>query len=271
MLPEYTTLSLNLENHIAHLQLNRPERANAMNRPLWRELGEAMQWADATPEVRVVVLGGTGKNFCAGIDLAMLGELMDDSAGCGARKNETLRQEILWLQGRITAIEQCRKPVLAAIHGACVGGGVDLVSACDIRYCTADAVFSIKEIDIGMVADVGTMQRLPRLIGDGMMRELAYTGRDVSGGEAAEIGLANKCFADQDTMMEHVFAVAATIAAKSPLSIRGSKQIILHSRDHSVADGLEQIATWNAGMLMSDDVKIALEARQKRQVPIFPN
>ncbi len=271
MLPAYTTLSLELQNNIAHLQLNRPDRANAMNRALWRELGEAMQWADSTPEVRVVVLSGNGKNFCAGIDLAMLGELLDDSPTCGARKSEALREDILWLQGRISAIEQCRKPVLAAIHGACVGGGVDLVTACDMRYCTDDAVFSIKEIDIGMVADVGTMQRLPRLIGDGVMRELAYTGRDVSGKEAAKIGLANQCFADQDSMLAQVLAIAATIAAKSPLSIRGSKQIILHSRDHSVADGLNQIATWNAGMLMSDDVKIALEARQKSETPKFEN
>lgn len=271
MLPEYSTLSLQLENNIAHLQLNRPDRANAMSRRLWRELGEAMAWADKTPDVRVVVLSGNGKHFCAGIDLAMLGELMDDSATCGARKSEALREEILWLQRQLSAIEHCRKPVLAAIHGACVGGGVDMVSACDIRYCTKDAIFSIKEIDIAMVADVGTMQRLPRLIGDGIMRELAYTGRDVGGREAADIGLVNKCFSNKGAMMEQVLATAAIIAAKSPLSIRGSKQIILHSRDHSVADGLNHIATWNAGMLMSDDVKIALEARQKRETPKFEN
>lgn len=269
MTPNFTTLNLQLDNHVAHLQLNRPDRANAMNRPMWRELGEAMNWIDNTPEARVAVLSGNGKHFCAGIDLGMLNELIDDSITCEARKREALREEILWLQRQLTAIAQCRKPVLAAIQGACVGGAVDMITACDMRYCTTDATFSIKEIDIGMVADVGTLQRLPRLIGDGMMRELAYTGRNFRGEEATALGLSNQCFADKDAMMEQVLAIAQAIAGKSPLSIRGSKQVIMYSREHSVADGLDYIATWNAGMLMSDDIKIALKAQKKAEAPVF--
>lgn len=269
--PNFTTLALTFDDHIAHIQLNRPESANAMNQALWQELGDAMNWADRTPEVRVVVLSGNGKHFCAGIDLAMLGELIDDSISCEARKRETLRGEILGLQRQLSAIEQCRKPVLAAIHGACIGGGVDMISACDMRYCTEDATFSIKEIDIGMVADVGTLQRLPRLIGDGLMRELAYTGRDVRGKEAASIGLSNHCFTDKDTMIAAVLRTAKAIASKSPLSIRGTKQVLLFSREHSVADGLDYIATWNSGMLMSDDLKIALAAMRKNETPDFEN
>ena len=270
-IPNFETLAIDLNQHITHIQLNRPKSANAMNRALWKELGDAMNWADRTPEVRVVVLSGNGKHFCAGIDLAMLNELIDDSITCEARKRETLREEILGLQRQLTSIEQCRKPVLAAIHGACIGGGVDMISACDMRYCTEDATFSVKEIDIGMVADVGTLQRLPSLIGDGLMRELAYTGRDVLGEEARAIGLSNQCFKNKDAMMEAVFGIARAIASKSPLSIRGTKQVLLYSREHSVADGLDYIATWNAGMLMSDDLKVALDARRKNEVSDFEN
>ncbi len=270
-IPDFKTISVHVDQHIAHLQLNRPDSANAMNRILWQELGEAMVWADKTPAVRVVILSGKGKHFCSGIDLGMFTELMDDAITCEARKREALREEILWLQQQLTAIEACRKPVIAAIHGVCIGGGVDLISACDLRYCTEDATFSIKEIDIGMVADVGTLQRLPRLIGEGLMRELAYTGRDIRGKEAVVSGLSNQSFSSKDAMMTSVFELAKTIASKSPLSIRGTKQVLLYSREHSVSDGLNYIATWNAGMLMSNDIKTALKARQKSEAPRYEN
>ncbi len=271
MLPSFTTLNLELKDNIAHLQLNRPQQANAMNRPMWQELGEAMHWASNTPEVRVVVLSGNGKYFCAGIDLAMLNELIDESINCEGRKREELREEILYLQRQLTAIEQCRKPVLAAIHGLCIGGGVDMISACDMRYCSEDAVFSIKEIDVGVVADVGTLQRLPRLIGDGVMRELVYTGRDFNGAEATNLGLTNQCFSDKEAMIKEVFSIADTIASKSPLSVRGSKQVILYSREHSITDGLDYVATWNSSMLISEDIKIALKAQKARKTPQFEN
>ena len=271
MPPEFTTLELQLDNHIAHLQLDRPDMANAMNKVMWQEIGEAMDWASHEPDVRVVVLSGNGKHFCSGIDLDMFATLVDGSISCESRKRDALREEVLWLQRQLTAIEQCRKPVLAAIHGACIGAGVDMITACDMRYCTEAARFSIKEIDIGIVADVGTLQRLPRLIGDGLMRELAYTGRDFNGKEAHHMGLSNQCFADKDTMMEKVNAIAARIAAKSPISIRGCKEVILYSREHSVADGLNYVATWNATMMMSEDLKIAMKARKTGEAPVFKN
>jgi enoyl-CoA hydratase len=269
MIPSYTTLSLQLNDNIAHLQLNRPKQANAMNKPMWQELGEAMAWVDNTPEARVVILSGSGKHFCAGIDLAMLNELVDDSIDCEGRKREALRSEILWLQRQFTAIAQCRVPVLAAIHGACIGGALDMITACDIRYCTKDASFSIKEIDIGIVADVGTLQRLPRLIGDGVMRELAYTGRQFNGEEATAMGLTNQSFPDKDTLMAHVSDIASSIAGKSPLSIRGTKDVVLYSREHSVADGLNYVATSNAGLMISEDIKVALKAQKSGEAPVF--
>jgi enoyl-CoA hydratase len=182
---------------------------------------------------------------------------------------EKLRRLILDLQDCLTAIERCRKPVLAAVHGYCFGGGVDLICACDMRYCCVDASFSIKEIDVGMTADVGTLQRLPRLIGEGMARELAYTGRRVDGAEAQQLRLVNRCFESPAALHAGVMEMARDIAAKSPLSIRGCKEMITYARDHSVADGLNYVATWNAAMLMSQDLFEAGAANMQKREPVF--
>jgi len=183
MLPNFETLSLSIDSHIAQVQLNRPDKANAMNLPMWGELQTCFEYLSDASEVRVIVLSGAGKHFCSGIDLGMFSSVLDDGAE-PARKAEALRQTILRLQANLTAIEKCRKPVLAAIHGSCVGGGIDMVSCCDMRYCSEDAGFSIKEIDVGMTADVGTLQRLPHIIPQGVVRELAYTGRTMKADEA---------------------------------------------------------------------------------------
>jgi enoyl-CoA hydratase len=159
--------------------------------------------------------------------------------------------------------------VLAAVHGACIGGGIDLITACDMRYCSANAYFTVKEIDVGMTADVGTLQRLPRLIGEGMARELAYTGRRVDGAEAQQMRLVNRCFDTPEALLAGVMEIARTIAAKSPLSIRGCKEMITYARDHSVADGLNYIATWNAAMLMSKDLFEAGAANMQKRDPVF--
>jgi enoyl-CoA hydratase len=155
------------------------------------------------------------------------------------------------------------------VHGACVGGGIDLIVCADMRYCSADAWFSIKEIDIGMVADVGTLQRLPRLIGDGMARELAYTARRVDGAEARQIGLVNRVFDTPEALREGVREIAAAIAAKSPLSVRGVKEMLGYARDHTVADGLNYNATWNAAMLMSNDLQESMMANMAKRAPEF--
>jgi len=267
---DYKTLAVDLADHVATVTLNRPDRANAMEEAMWQELRAAMQWTDAAPEVRCVILRGAGRHFTSGIDLGMLAELGARTCDADpARGREMLRRMILDLQDCLTSIERNRKPVLAAIHGACIGGGIDLVTACDMRYCTADARFSVKEVDIGMTADVGTLQRLPRLVGDGMARELAYTGRTFDGAEALAMRLVNRTFESADALHAGTRAIAATIAAKSPLAIRGCKEMIGYARDHTVADGLNYIATWNAALLMSNDLTEAGRAAAEKRAPKF--
>ncbi|WP_292935782.1 crotonase/enoyl-CoA hydratase family protein [Noviherbaspirillum sp.] len=267
---QYETLSVSLENHIATVRLNRPEKANAMSATMWQEIRQAFQWVDVTPEARVAVLQGEGKYFTAGIDLQMMMGLGPQIRNeCDGRTREALRRVILDLQDTLTSLERCRKPVLAAIHGGCIGGGIDLVTCADMRYCSADAYFTIKEIDIGMTADVGTLQRLPKLVGEGIVRELAYTGRKFDAQEAKDIGLVNRLFDSREALYAGVQEIAATIAAKSPLSIRGTKEMITYARDHSVADSLNYIATWNAAMLMSQDLTEAMTANMAKNVPSF--
>ncbi|MDX9716454.1 MAG: crotonase/enoyl-CoA hydratase family protein [Thauera sp.] len=269
-LPQFDTLRIGLDGQVAVVTLNRPDKANAMNLQMWQDIRAAMQWVDRTPAVRVAVLHGAGANFCAGIDLQMMMSILPTvKDACEARTRENLRNLILDLQDTLTSLERCRKPVLAAIQGACVGGGVDLIACADMRYCAADAKFSVKEIDLGMVADVGSLQRLPRLIGEGMVRELAYTGRGFDGGEAARMGLVNRVFDTPEALMEGVMKLAHTIAAKSPLAVRGTKDMLNHARDHSVADGLDRVATWNAAMLLSEDLQTAIRAGMTKQAPKF--
>ncbi|MGK5093853.1 crotonase/enoyl-CoA hydratase family protein [Deltaproteobacteria bacterium TL4] len=269
----YETLKVHIEDHVAQIELHRPDKANAMNRPMWKELKAVFQWVDTYDEARVVILSGAGKHFTAGIDLEMLMGLGQeiDKGTCDGRKRENLRRLVLDLQDTFTVIEKCRKPVLAAIHNGCIGGGIDMVSACDMRYCSEDANFCIKEIKLGITADVGTLQRLPRLIPDGMMRELAYTGRTLYAQEAKQIGLVNQVFKDHETLRQEVRKIAIQIAENSPLALRGSKEMILYVRDHSVEDGLNYIATWNAAMALSDDLQEAMLANMSNRKPEFQN
>ncbi|MCO5105414.1 MAG: crotonase/enoyl-CoA hydratase family protein [Burkholderiaceae bacterium] len=267
---QFETLAVSLQDHIATVRLNRPDKANAMNAAMWQDIRRAFQWVDETPEARVAVLQGEGKLFTAGIDLQMMMGLGPQIKNdCDGRTREALRRVILDLQDTLTSLERCRKPVLAAIHGACIGGGIDLITCADMRYASSDAYFSIKEIDIGMTADVGTLQRLPKLVGEGITRELAYTGRKFDAAEAKEIGLVNRVFESREALYAGVHELAATIAAKSPLSIRGTKEMITYARDHTVADSLNYIATWNAAMLMSQDLTVAMTASMSKQVPSF--
>ena len=268
--PQLSTIAIDFNDGIADIRLNRAERSNAMNEAMWQELRTAFNWADATPVVRVVILSGAGKNFCAGIDLAMLGGVAEAVANKDpARSREALRRLILDLQDCLSSIERCRKPVLAAIHGVCIGGAVDLVTCCDMRYAASGAQFSVREIDVGMTADVGTLQRLPRLVPDGIVRELAYTGRNVEADEAQRIGLVNRVFDTQETLAEGVRQLAQGIAEKSPLAIRGTKEMLNYGRDHSVVDGLNYIATWNAAMLMSADLNESMCAMREKRLPKF--
>ena len=258
---------VNIENFIATVNFNRPEKLNAINAAGWEALETAFNHLDDNDNVRVIILtGGESKHFCAGIDLELLMSISQDTLKCQGRKNEKLRNTILKLQAPINAIENCSKPVLAAIEGGCIGAGIDIISACDLRFCTENSFFTIKEIDMGMVADLGTLQRLPKIIGQGIAREMAFTGRNVEGLEAEKIGLVNKVLASKVDLMEKVMTTAQLIASKSPLSIRGTKHILNYSRDNTVAEGLNYMATWNAGMLMSNDLMEAFAAKmQKRE------
>ncbi len=265
----YQTLAVSLDEGVANVVLNRPDKSNAMNRQMWDDIRDVFRKLDETPETRVVVLSGAGKHFNAGIDLAMLSQITDSANDRAAHQREELRRVILDLQDVITSLETCRKPVLAAIHGACIGAGVDLTCAADMRYCSADANFVVREIELGFVADVGTLQRLPKLIGDAMARELAYTGRPFAGAEAKAIGFVNSCYGSRDDMMAGVATIARSIAAKSPLAIRGTKEMLIYTRDHSVAESLNYMAIWNAALLQSDDLSEAFAAFMAKQNPKF--
>lgn len=266
---EYQAFQVELTGKIAHVQINRPEKRNAMNSAFWTEIIDIFDWVDRTDEVRVVVLSGAGDHFSSGIDLTLLAQAAGLVGKDVGRSAEALRRKILELQASFSAVDRCRKPVLAAIQGYCLGGAIDLISACDMRYAAQDAKFSIKEIDMGMAADVGTLQRLPRIIGDGMMRELAFTGRMVESSEAQMIGLVNRVYEDKAKLLAGVMELAAQIAAKSPVAVRGTKEMIRYMRDHRVDDGLEHVAVWNAAMLQSADLRIAMAAHMSKQAPEF--
>ncbi|MBC3190472.1 crotonase/enoyl-CoA hydratase family protein [Pseudonocardia sp. C8] len=267
---EPTNIVVETADGVAQVRLDRPEAANALNAPMWSGLRDAMRELDADPSVRIVVISGNGRHFCSGIDVAMLGGLQetaaDPSPGHGAEK---LRRRILDLQDCLTAVERCRTPVIAAVHGVCLGAGLDLVAACDLRYATADASFVLKEVDMGLAADVGVLQRLPRIVGEGVTRELAYTCRPVSGTEAAALRLVNGVYDDAAALTDGVAALAAELAAKSPLAMRGTKYAITYARDHTVADSLDQIATWNSGALISADLQEAVTAYREKRPGVY--
>lgn len=266
-----STLLFDQPGPVAHLTLNRPDKANALDEQTWADLKTALEHCADTPAIRAVVLSGAGERvFSAGIDLSLLLGVRERIADdCEGRMREKLREFILRYHRIIGLLETCPKPVLAAVHGGCIGAGLDLVCAADARYCTADAYFTIKEIDMGMVADFGTLQRLPKLIPDGLVRELAYTGRKLEAEEALRVGLVNRVFPDKNALLDGVLSLAEQIAQKSPLSIRGTKRNLLYARDHSVADSLEYIANYNSATLLSADLTAALQAAMTKQTAVF--
>lgn len=269
---QYDTLAVSLSEGIAQIELNRPDKANSLSERMWFELKAACEWLDETPAARVGILSGRGRHFCAGIDLAMLTALQAEAGTLPpGHRSEHLRRRIAELQACVSALERCRKPIIACIQGACVGGGIDLITACDMRYATVDARFSVKEIDVAIVADVGTLQRLPRLVGDGIARELALTGRDFDGREAAEMKLVNRAYPEVDTLRAEVAGIARAIAAKSPLAVRGTKETLNFSRDHAVPEGLAYVAEKNASLLFAPDVAEAAAAFAARRPAVYPD
>jgi enoyl-CoA hydratase len=260
----YESFEFSVADKIAHIRFNRPDKRNSMTLAFWQEMRAVFAELDSRDDVRVAVISSTGPHFTSGMDLSVFGSLNPPNVEEG-RKRENLRRQILWFQECFSVIDQARVPVLAAIQGGCIGGGVDLVTACDIRYCSADAFFTIKEIDIGMVADVGTLQRLPLQMPSGLVRELAYTGRRLTAEEAKACGFVNQVFATHEALLGGVTEIARTIAAKTPLAIAGSKEMLNYARDHSIQDGLNYIATWNAAMLQTADMPEAFAATAQKR------
>jgi enoyl-CoA hydratase/carnithine racemase len=255
------------DGHIVWLTLNRPDNRNIMGLAFFKELKEHFERFDEDSSVRGVVIKAEGKSFTAGLDLVEFGSL--PGGGIGADVREELRKTILKCQEGMNAIEKCRKPVIAAVHSHCIGGGVDLLSACDIRMATKDALFSIRETRMGLIADLGTLQRLPYIIGHGWFRELALTGRDFTAQEALQIGFITRICEDRQRLYEEAKEIATQIAACPPLAVQGAKDVILYSRDHGAYAGLQYVAQKNAAALPSEDVMEAVRAFMEKRTPVF--
>jgi enoyl-CoA hydratase len=272
----YEVLDIEQDGHIATLYLDRPEKRNSMGPAFWRELPLAMRHLSSDDSVRVVVIAARGPHFSVGLDLSSLGDLAGEAtpAGGGSAPSAAAiarrtRAEIERLQDSISSVAECPKPVVAAVHGYCIGGGVDLVAACDIRVAAADAIFSVRETRMAIVADLGSLQRLPLLIPMGHVAALAYTGKDISAERAERIGLVNEVFPDVATAFAGAQEIAGQIAANSPLAVQGTKAVLQRVHRQQVADGLDYVAAWNAGHLRSDDLTEAVVSFMEKRAPKF--
>lgn len=274
MSPTYKTLAVSTPKPFVYMvKLNRPEKLNAMNPIMWKEFKECFDALSMNPDCRVVILSAAGKVFCAGIDLQGMMEMGQGLAEHEdiARKCKFLMPKIKDYQDSFTAIEKCSKPVIAAVHGACIGAGMDMISAADIRYASSNAYFQVKEVDIGMAADVGTLQRFPKIVGsDSLVRELVYTARKYPANEALESGFISRMLDNEESLLNKSIEIAENIASKSPVAVQGSKLSMVYSRDHSVQEGLEHIAMHNQAMLQSEDfLNAAMAQAVKGDPPIF--
>ncbi len=257
---------------VAFVRLNRPQKRNAMNSKFWGECQAAFEALGEDGGVRAIVLCGEGKVFTSGLDLTDIG--IDLMGGGGAvdvaRQALRIKKHVTRMQEAFNAIERIPQPVVAAIHGACIGGGIDLIAACDIRYASAETVFSIKEVDIGLAADLGTLQRVPRITGnESLLRELAFTGRNFGSAEGQALGLLSRVLPSPAETLAAATAVATEIAKKSPVAVAGTKVNLLYSRDHTVADGLDYMTTWNAAALQSEDIGKAVHGAMTKETPKF--
>ena len=273
MTNKYESFNLEIEDNIANIILSRPEQLNSMSRKFWVELPEILEEVNRNSEIRVLIISSTGKHFCAGMDLSAfdngVANIPKEKRPDNARIGEALYRSAKELQEYISKLEKIRVPVIAAIHGGCIGGAVDLVTACDIRLATTDAFFCIQEINIGMAADVGTLQRLPRIIPDSKMRELAYTGRRMLADEAKESGLVSDVYNSQEEMVNAAKEMANEIAKKSPIAIYGLKALMNYSRDHTITDSLDFNALWSGAMLSQRDMEEAIKAFVEKREATF--
>jgi enoyl-CoA hydratase len=268
----YRCFDVDVTDRVAHLRLCRPDELNTMTADFWRELPEIVTGLSDDGSARCVVISSTGKHFSAGMDLSVFtgGDLSSADAEAG-RRNSRLRSSAKLLQWTFTALEKARMPVIAAVQGGVIGGAVDLVTACDVRYASADAFFCVQEINLGMTADVGTLQRLGKVVPEGFAREMAFTGRRYPAARAYEVGLVQAVLPDHAGLVEAALGTAREIAAHSPLAVWGTKVAMNYARDHSVDDALDQIATWQAGMFQPADMAEAFAAKTGKRPPVFPD
>lgn len=270
-LPDLASLKVDLDGPVAEVTLLGPAKGNAMGPDFWRELPLVFAALDADPRVRAIVLTGSGAHFSYGLDLpAMMGgwaPMLAGDALAGPRTD--FHREVRRLQESVSSIAECRKPVIAAVSGWCIGGGVDVISAADVRLASADAKFSVREVKVAIVADLGSLQRLATIVGEGHVRELALTGRDVDAARAEKIGLVNDVYPDQETLLAEARKLAADIAANPPLVVQGTKQVLAANTERQVAEGLRYVAAWNSAFLPSKDLAEAVQAFMERRAPEF--
>ncbi|XP_078001328.1 delta(3,5)-Delta(2,4)-dienoyl-CoA isomerase, mitochondrial-like [Glandiceps talaboti] len=263
-----TLVVSNPKEYIYRVELNRPKKLNAMNKTFWREVAECFNTISDDADCRVVVLTAAGRIFTAGLDLTDAFSNNSRTIGDNARLAFKVRDGIMKYQEAFTAIEKCNKPVIAAVHNACVGGGIDMITACDMRLCSQDAWFQVKEVDIGVAADVGTLQRLPKVIGnESFVRDLCYSARRCGSNEAKEFGLVSRIYPDKESLVQGALELAETIASKSPVAVQGTKVNLVYSRDHSVPDSLDYVSTWN--VTQTEDITKSMQANMNKEKPIY--
>jgi len=254
------------DGHIAWLVLNRPEKRNTVDLEFIDGFIHLFQEFEEDNDIRVIIIKGEGKSFTAGLDLMKAESTLQ---GGGADTREAMKKNIKKFQEGVNVIEKCAKPVIAAVHSHCIGAGIDLISACDIRLASRDALFSIRETRIAIIADMGTLQRLPYIIGHGWFRELALTGRDFNAEEALKMGFITHLLEDKEALYKKAGEVAYEIASCAPLTVQGTKEVILYTRDQGVYPGLEYVAQKNAAVLPSEDLKEAIQAFMEKRPPKF--
>ncbi|CAP24165.2 Protein CBG02334 [Caenorhabditis briggsae] len=276
MQKQYDSLKLvkveNVGDFVYKVSLNRPNKFNALNMEIWKEIGDCFQLIDEDPDCRVVILQGEGKHFCSGLDLGGVSFLNgDNDTDDSARKGRNIHRTIKFMQKQFTYIDECSKPVILAMHGYCLGAAIDIATACDVRVATKDAVLSVKEVDIGMAADVGTLNRLPKVVGNhSWIKDVCMTARHFSAGEALQFGLLSRVFDTREEMINDVTKMAKLIASKSPVGVQGTKNVLNYARDHSIENSLNYVATWNMSQLFTDDlIKASMASFSKKPQPPF--
>ena len=262
-----------INNSIAHIRFNRPEKRNSMNEDFWTMFPKEVEELDNSGEIRALIVSSTGPHFSAGIDLSMFKDdiVENETDNEMGRSRGYFLQQLRFLQNAVSCLEAARFPVVTAVQGGCIGGGIDLITAADIRICTKDAFFLIEEINVGLAADIGTIQRLPKIIPAGIAREWTMLGEKVSADRAKEVGLVSSLHDNHDEMMKNAFEIAEKLASKTPLAMWVTKETLNYSRDHTVKESLENVALWNAATLHKEDVMSTMMSKMQKKKPEYRN